>query len=93
MLPPKNGAINICLENIARFLWRQQDSTCISARWAEIEVATSVCTGGRKCPPDTSISIVRVLCYNAYTNKKTHPNGWAFLLVETTGLEPVTSCV
>ena len=26
---------------------------------AKIMVATSVCTGGRKCPPDTSISIVR----------------------------------
>jgi len=40
----------------AFFWWRQQDSTCIFAReWAKINVATSVCTGGRQCPPDTAI--------------------------------------
>ena len=26
-------------------------------------------------------------------SQKRHPTGWCFLLVETTGLEPVTSCV
>ena len=33
--------------------WRQQDSICIFSRWEKIEVATSVCTGGRNCPPDS----------------------------------------
>ena len=36
-------------------IWcRWPDSICIFCRWQKIEVATSVCTGGRNCPPDSS---------------------------------------
>ena len=53
---------------------------------AKIMVATSVCTGGRKCPLDTSISIVR---FSGQRHQKRPARlGWPFL-VPLTGIEPV----
>ena len=58
-------------------------------RIAKIEVATSVCTGGRNCPPDSSI----VMGSNPATEKSPKPTKADFgLLVRMTGFEPAASC-
>ena len=71
--------------------WRQQDSICIFSRWEKIVVETSVCTGFSKCPPDTCSAMGS--SPESRQKRKTTPKGVVFFLVETTGLEPVTSCV
>ena len=60
----------------------QQDSICSLTFGTKIKEATGVLhlDGFELC----------VLCPE---NKNPHPLGWGFCLVETTGLEPVTSCV
>jgi len=43
-------------EWVVTFLWwRLRDSICIFAFWAKIIVATSVCTGGSKAPPEPCV--------------------------------------
>ena len=49
-------------------------------------------------PPSQRLAIVRRrIALNGFESRcgkiKHHPKGWCFILVETTGLEPVTSCV
>ena len=45
--------VSCCGDVVIRTRW--PDSICIFSRWEKIKVATSVCTGGSKCPPDTYI--------------------------------------
>ena len=41
-------------------------------RFAKIVVATSVCTGGRNCPPDSSTAMGSNPAYYTNTNKTDH---------------------
>ena len=43
--------------------------------FGKIIVSTSVCTGGRNCPPDSSIPIGSSPLYYSPPKKKTHPAG------------------
>ena len=51
---------------------------------AKMMVATSFCTGGRNCPPDSSTSIGSIHSLS----KKQHPIGVLSFLEQGTGIEP-----
>ena len=56
-----------------------------------VKVATSVCTGGSNSPPDCCIHMGSIPHHlKTDTNKKYHPLGWYFLLVEMRGIEPLS---
>ena len=60
-------------------------------RFAKINVATSVCTGGRNCPPDSSTDMGS----SPVPQKKKSPEPIKVdseLLVRMTGFEPAASC-
>ena len=54
---------------------------------AKIKVATSVCTGGSRCPPDICIWMGSIPL--PIKNKKEKAKAFSFLLVPVTGIEPV----
>ena len=64
-------------------------------RFAKIKVATSVYTGGRNCPPDSSTAMGSrpVPCEKKKEKEKSRSdwNDFFFHLVAEAGLEPTTS--
>ena len=60
-------------------------------RFAKIDVATSVCTGGRNCPPDSSTAMGSSPLLPKKKKEQPPYGDCSFYLVAEAGLEPTTS--